>query len=170
MASQTSSTPTSVTVLISGSGTNLQALIDACASGDLPSTRIIRVISNRKDAYGLKRAEAAKIPTLYHNLVAGGYYKTEDSKAVKVAARPKYDADLAEIILKDKLTDIVVCAGWMHVLSPSFLERMAAAKVPVINLHPALPEKYNGVGAIERAFDDFQAGKLENNTTGVMVV
>ena len=59
-----------LTVLISGSGTNLQALIDACGKeGGLPQAKIIRVVSNRKNAYGLERAKTAQIPTAYHNLV-----------------------------------------------------------------------------------------------------
>src|ERR1700734_290290 len=61
--------PSRLLVLISGNGSNLQALIDACNTPALPHTSIIRVISNRKDAYGLQRAQKADIPTTYHNLV-----------------------------------------------------------------------------------------------------
>ena len=57
----------------------------------------------------------------------------------------------------------------MHILAPSFLEPLATAGVPVINLHPALPGKYDGTRAIERAWDDFQAGALERGCTGVMI-
>jgi len=60
-------------------------------------------------------------------------------------------------------------AGWMHILAPSFLEPLASAGVPVINLHPALPGKYDGTRAIERAYNDFQAGRLERGCTGVMI-
>jgi phosphoribosylglycinamide formyltransferase len=57
----------------------------------------------------------------------------------------------------------------MHILAPSFLDPLAAAGVPIINLHPALPGRYDGAHAIERAYNDFQAGKLENGRTGVMI-
>lgn len=125
--------PARLTVLISGSGTNLQALIDACASGALPCN-IICVISNRKSAYGLVRAQAASIPTRYHNLVN---YKKQNPSDVTLA-RLEYDRDLAALVLDEK-PDLVVCAGWMHVLAPTFLDPVATAGVPVINLHPALP-------------------------------
>ena len=59
----------------------------------------------------------------------------EKDPAVKQAAREKYDADLADIVLADD-PDIIICAGWMHVLSPKFLDPLAAKKVPIINLHP----------------------------------
>jgi folate-dependent phosphoribosylglycinamide formyltransferase PurN len=59
-----------MTILISSSATNLQALINACSSIQLPNTYIARVISNRKEAFGLKRAENSGIPTSYHNVLA----------------------------------------------------------------------------------------------------
>ena len=159
---------TKVTVLISGNGSNLQALIDA-SSTIMPHLKIIRVISNRITAFGLTRAKDASIPTAYHNLVSGKYHKKDEKDPlVKQQAREKYDAHLAELVLKDQ-PDLVVCAGWMHILAPSFLDPLAAANVPIINLHPALPGKYDGAGAIERAYDDYQKGKLENDTTGIMI-
>lgn len=102
---------TKATVLISGEGSNLQALIDA--TGNLmPYLKIVRVISNKLKANGLNRAEAASIPTTYHNLVSKERYykKGEKDESVKQAARKKYDTDLAELILKDE-PDIVICAG-----------------------------------------------------------
>jgi phosphoribosylglycinamide formyltransferase len=117
----------------------------------------------------LIRAKSASIPTKYHNLVSGNYYaKGEADQAVKQAAREKYDADLADLVLADE-PDIVICAGWMHVLSPKFLDPLAARKVPVINLHPALPGKYDGIDAIKRAYDDYHKGKLEHDRTGIMI-
>lgn len=61
--------------------------------------------------------------------------------------------------------------GWMHILTPKFLDPLEKRepKLPVINLHPALPGAYDGANAIERAYSDFQAGKLENDTTGIMI-
>src|ERR1043165_1065185 len=98
-----------LTVLISGSGTNLQALIDACGSSPLERAKITHVISNKKDAYGLTRAQNANIPTTYHNLVAGGYKKKNPDDIEK--AREQYDLDLANIILEHQAKpDLVVCA------------------------------------------------------------
>jgi phosphoribosylglycinamide formyltransferase len=103
--------PTKLTVLISGSGTNLQALIDAASAGKLGQTSIIRVISNKKSAYGLQRAEKADIPTTYHNLLSGGYLKKGESDQENIrAGRERYDADLAELVLRDK-PDLVVCVS-----------------------------------------------------------
>jgi hypothetical protein len=127
--------PTKLTVLISGSGTNLQALIDASTTGLLPSTTIVRVISNKKGVQGLTRAEKAGIPTTYHNLVFGKYLKSGEKDPIIIQkARAAYDAHLADLVLQDK-PDVVVCAGWMHILATSFLEPLTNAQVPVINLH-----------------------------------
>ncbi|RFU33742.1 hypothetical protein B7463_g2608, partial [Scytalidium lignicola] len=163
------SPPTKITVLISGNGSNLQALIDA-TKNQLPNVTIVRVISNKKDAFGLIRAKEASIPTTYHNLYSKGKYLTlgEKDPVVRQQAREKYDADLADLILLD-LPDIIVCAGWMHILAPTFLDPLKEKKLPVINIHPALPGKYDGAGAIKRAYEDFQNGKLENGRTGIMV-
>lgn len=155
-------------VLISGSGTNLQALIEAVANGTLADTMISLVVSNRKDAYGLQRARNANIDTAYHNLVLyGKRFPSSDSKIrYSPVARQSYDADLAAKVLESRPT-LVVCAGWMHVLSNAFLEPLAEASTPVINLHPALPGEYDGAGAIERAFEDFKQEKTTH--TGVMI-
>ncbi|KAI0889815.1 phosphoribosylglycinamide formyltransferase [Annulohypoxylon maeteangense] len=160
-----------ISVLCSGNGSNLQALIDSSTSNAPDSIRgkIIKVTVNRKGAYATTRAEKAGIPTDYFNLVKDGYQKLgEKDPAVLKEARLKYDADLAERILRDK-PDLVVLAGWMHVLSTNFLRPFSDAGVPIINLHPALPGAYDGAGAIERAYEDFKAGKLEDNTTGIMI-
>jgi phosphoribosylglycinamide formyltransferase len=154
-----------ILVLISGNGSNLQALIDACDTPRLPSSRIIRVISNRKDAYGLERAQKASIPTSYHNLVR--YKKQQAATEAGVGlAREAYDQDLAKLILNDK-PDIVVCAGWMHILSSSFVDTLATANIVIINLHPALPGQFNGAGAIHRAYQAFMKGEISH--TGVMI-
>ncbi|CAO2651661.1 Nn.00g042310.m01.CDS01 [Neocucurbitaria sp. VM-36] len=153
-----------IVVLISGNGSNLQALIDACASGAIPNTRISHVISNRKAAYGLTRATNASIPTTYHNLLP--YKKSHPSSTP--TARTAYDADLATLILSlTPLPSLIVCAGWMHIVTPSFLTPIAAAGLKIINLHPALPGEFAGAGAIERAW---RAGREEGlKRTGVMV-
>lgn len=140
-------------VLISGSGTNLQALIDAIAAGRL-SAYIAVVVSNRRDAYGLVRAAQARISTLYFPF-----------KPYKDAGRSReqYDADLAEQVAAHA-PDLVVLAGWMHVLSPAFLDRFPGR---VLNLHPALPDQFAGTHAIQRAYEAFQQGEIDH--TGVMV-
>lgn len=140
-------------VLISGSGTNLQAIIDAIAAGRLDA-QVVVVVSNRREAFGLVRAERAGIPTLYFPL-----------KPYTEAGRPRtdYDADLAERVAA-YAPDLVVLAGWMHVLSPAFLDRFPGR---VLNLHPALPGQFPGTHAIQRAFEAFQRGEIDH--TGVMV-
>jgi phosphoribosylglycinamide formyltransferase len=134
-------TATRITVLISGNGTNLQALIDHIASGKLSAT-IVRVVSNRKNAYGLQRAEQAGIPTSYHNLLK--YKKEHPSTEEGVrAAREKYDEDLAGIVLQDK-PNLIACLGFMHVVSRKFLDPIYEAGIKIINLHPALPGQFDG--------------------------
>lgn len=140
-------------VFISGSGTNLQALIEAVEAGEL-AAEIVLVVSNRLQAYGLKRAESAGIPTLYFPL-----------KPYKDAGldRVRYDADLAEQI-RAYQPDLIVLAGWMHVLGPAFLDQFSNR---VINLHPALPGQFIGVEAIERAYAAYQRGEISES--GCMV-
>ncbi|MFP3896655.1 MAG: phosphoribosylglycinamide formyltransferase [Anaerolineales bacterium] len=139
-------------VLISGTGTNLQAIIDATEAGVLPDTEVSVVVSNRGDAYGLQRAERHGIPTIYHPL--------EPYREAGLSRR-EYDADLVER-LEPYDPDLVVMAGWMHVFSMAFLRHY-----PVLNLHPALPGMFPGMHAIEEAYEAFQRGEIEH--TGVMV-
>ena len=142
-----------IVVLVSGSGTNLQALIDAVQQGRLPA-RIVAVFSNRRDAYGLVRAEQAGIPTRYAPL-----------KPFRDAGRSReaYDAELANTVASFQ-PDLVVLAGWMHVLSPAFLDHFSRR---VINLHPALPGQLAGTQAIERAYGAFRQGEISHS--GCMV-
>ncbi len=140
-------------VLASGFGSNLQAVIDACESGDLDAD-VAAVICDRKKAYSLERADKAGIPSRYHP------WKPYKDKG---KGRRAYDADLAEIVTAYEPA-FVILAGWMRVLTTAFLDRFP---MRVINLHPALPGTFAGTNAIERAWDDFQAGKI--TATGVMV-
>ncbi|KAL0578837.1 hypothetical protein V5O48_003161 [Marasmius crinis-equi] len=157
------SSPRKLVVLISGSGTNLQALIDAQNTESLPHTQITLVLSNRKAAYGLTRAQQATppIPTAY--LALQPYLKANPGKT-----RDDYDAEVAKIILKEK-PDLVVLAGWMHVLGDGFLNLTNGTEphIPVINLHPALPGAFDGANAIERAYEAAQKGEISHS--GVMV-
>jgi formyltetrahydrofolate-dependent phosphoribosylglycinamide formyltransferase len=140
-------------VLISGSGTNLQAIIDAIDAKQLDA-QISLVVSNRKAAYGLVRAADAQIPTVYHPLKP----YLEDGRG-----REAYDRDLAEQI-RAYAPDLIVLAGWMHVLSPQFLGQFPNQ---IINLHPALPGTFPGTEAICRTFEAYQRGEVEHG--GCMV-
>jgi formyltetrahydrofolate-dependent phosphoribosylglycinamide formyltransferase len=140
-------------VMISGSGSNLQALINAVQEGKL-AAEIVLVVSNRRDAYGLKRAEQAGVERLYFPLRP--YREAGKSRDV-------YDADLAAAIGRYE-PDLIVLAGWMHILSPAFLDRYPGR---VLNLHPALPGQFAGTHAIERAYEAFQRGEIEHS--GCMV-
>ncbi|MDT7884352.1 MAG: formyltransferase family protein, partial [Thermoflexus sp.] len=99
-------------VMISGFGSNLQAILDACAAGRLWA-EVVLVVSNRKDAYGLVRAARAGVPTLYFPLRP---YRERGLD------RTDYDRDLAERIAPYR-PDLIVLAGWMHILSSAFLDR-----------------------------------------------
>lgn len=144
---------TPLAVLVSGYGSNLQAILDACAEGRLPA-RVAVVVSNRREAYALERARQAGIPALYHPLKP--YTSSGRSRA-------EYDADLASL-LQPYAPAWVVLAGWMHVLSDAFLRHFPNR---VVNLHPALPGQFPGVNAIARAYAAYQRGEIEG--TGVMV-
>jgi len=145
--------PRRLAVLISGNGSNLQAIIDACADGRLPAT-VALVVSNRRAAFGLERARRAGIATLYVPLKP----YLDDGRG-----RRQYDADLAELVAAFQ-PDWVCLAGWMHVLSNAFLQRFPGR---VINLHPALPGQFPGTDAIARAYAAYCAGAISH--TGVMI-
>lgn len=121
-------------VLLSGSGTNLQAIIDEVAVG-LP-VEIVKVVSSRPDAYGIERAKAAGIPVLVLN-------------------RTMYaDRDAADQLIVDELkaagAEYVVMAGYMRMVTPVMLD---AFPDRVVNLHPALLPSFKGAHAIDDAFN-----------------
>lgn len=140
-------------VLVSGSGSNLQALIDAIREGVL-AAEIVLVVSNRGAAYGLERARGAGIPTLYAPLKP--YSETGRSRA-------EYDADLAAQ-LAPYSPDLIVLAGWMHIFTAAFLDHFPGR---VINLHPALPGVLAGKDSLRGTFEAAQRG--EPMPTGCMV-
>lgn len=142
-----------IIVFISGSGSNLQALIDAVKDGRIQAN-ISLVVSNRRKAYGLVRAAEHGIPTTYHPL-------RPYTKAGK--NRTDYEADLADKI-KPFAPDLIVLAGWMHIFGAEFLQQFPKR---VINLHPALPGQFAGTHAIERAYEAYQAGEISHS--GCMV-
>ena len=136
-------------VLASGNGSNLQAIIDACATGRLDAD-VVAVVSDRHDAYALARARLAGIPSVHIGRHDG-------------EARADYDARLADLVSGFSPTWVVL-AGWMRLLSMSFLGWFPQM---VVNLHPALPGEFPGTHAIERAYAEWQQG--QRTETGVMV-
>ena len=124
-------------ILISGSGSNLQAIIDAVQAGRLRA-HIAVLVSNRKAAYGLERAQQAGIPTRYHPLKP---YRDAGKE------RADYDADMAAI-LAEYAPDWIVLAGWMHIFTDAFLRHYPNR---IVNLHPALPGRLPGAHAIDDA-------------------
>ncbi|MFJ4343731.1 phosphoribosylglycinamide formyltransferase [Pseudomonas sp. NPDC089401] len=135
------SKPCNVVVLLSGSGSNLQALIDSCRAADSP-VRIAAVVSNRADAYGLQRAEAAGIDTavLDHTQFDG---------------REAFDAALMARI-DGFAPDLVVLAGFMRILSGGFVRHYQGR---LLNIHPSLLPKYKGLHTHRRALE---AGDAEH--------
>ncbi|KFX68658.1 phosphoribosylglycinamide formyltransferase [Pseudomonas taeanensis MS-3] len=127
--------PCNVVVLISGSGSNLQALLDSIQAGDTPA-RVCAVISNRADAYGLERAKTVGIAT-----------RMLDHKAFD--GREAFDAALVEAIDAFE-PHLVVLAGFMRILSPGFVRHYAGR---LLNIHPSLLPKYKGLHTHQRALE-----------------
>lgn len=136
-------------VLISGNGSNLQAVLDATAANELPG-RVVAVFSNRPDAYGLVRCARAGVPAIAFPRLEG-------------ESRRDYDTRLAGA-LSAYHPDYIILAGWMLLLSSNFLSVFPGR---VINLHPALPGAFPGTHAIERAYASWQLGEIDR--AGVMV-
>ena len=132
---------TKVAVLVSGGGTNLQALIDKVSGGELPQVELVKVISSRDDAFALQRAADAGIET---------------------AVAKEQSAVLQE--LEDSGAEMIVLAGYMKVLSPEITERY---RNRIINIHPSLIPKYCGRGfygiRVHRAV--IEGGETESGAT-----
>lgn len=115
-------------VLISGSGSNLQALIDACANSDFPA-QIVLVISNNPDAYGLQRARDAGIKTAIIN------HKDFDNRAA-------FEDEIQAALDKQPI-DLICLAGFMRILTAGFVEKWPQR---ILNTHPSLLPKFGGEG------------------------
>ena len=126
----------SIVVLVSGSGSNLQAIIDSIAAGHLKA-RIAGVLSNKADAYGLVRAQQAGIATavLAHTAYA-------DRESFDAAMMAKID---------DWQPDVVVLAGFMRILTPGFVQHFEGR---LVNIHPSLLPKYKGLHTHQRALEN----------------
>ncbi len=133
-----------IVVLISGSGSNLQALIEAVEKEEITGS-IQAVISNKADAYGLERAEKAGIKT-----------HVVDHK--KYDSRDAFDGELIRQIEQHK-PDLIVLAGFMRILTESFVRRYEGK---MLNIHPSLLPKYQGLNTHQRALD---AGDAEHGVT-----
>jgi len=128
-----------IVVLISGSGSNLQAIIDACREERIPGT-VVGVISNEPSAYGLTRA-------LQANIVAVGLsHRDYDS-------RKTYDEALADLI-ETFSPDLIVLAGFMRILTPAFVKKYEGR---LINIHPSLLPDYPGLNTHQRVLADRRA-------------
>lgn len=133
-----------IVVLISGSGTNLQAIMNACEHADYPG-KIVGVLSNKAEAYGLTRAQEASIPTVALS------HKDFDS-------REDYDQALIKEI--DAFSpDVIVLAGFMRILTANFVQHYQGK---LINIHPSLLPKYQGLNTHQRAID---AGDKEHGVS-----
>jgi phosphoribosylglycinamide formyltransferase-1 len=120
-------------VLASGSGSNLQSILDACASGSIPA-QVAVVVCNVAGARALERAEAAGVPAI---LLAHGQYATRDA----------YDAELVALLRRHHV-ELVCLAGFMRLLTPVLL---SAFQNKILNIHPSLLPAYPGLHAVKKA-------------------
>jgi len=134
-----------IVVLISGSGSNLQAIIDACQANTIKNANVVAVLSNKADAYGLERAKNAGVQAI--NLMVADYEN-----------RDAYDKAMIEQIDLFK-PDLVILAGYMRILSDEFVRHFQGK---LINIHPSLLPKYQGLHTHQRALD---AGDEEHGTS-----
>ncbi|MCE0801899.1 phosphoribosylglycinamide formyltransferase [Buttiauxella sp. S04-F03] len=125
-----------IVVLISGNGSNLQAIIDACKLKKINAT-VAAVFSNKTDAFGLERARAAEIPA--HALTASQF-----------ADRAAFDRELM-LEIDAYAPDLVVLAGYMRILSPEFVGHYAGR---LINIHPSLLPKYPGLNTHSQVLEN----------------
>lgn len=137
-------TQKSIVVLVSGNGSNLQAIIDEIFQQKI-NAKISAVIANQETAYGLVRARDAGIPAIYI-----------DHKSF--ASREEYDTKMASCI-DEYAPNLIVLAGFMRILTPSFVEHYRGR---MLNIHPSLLPKYKGLHTHQRAID---AGDKEHGAS-----
>ena len=123
-------------ILISGNGSNLQSIIDHADKIDL---QISAVISNNKNAYGLKRAETANIKT---HFLDPNIFNTKEA----------FDKELISII-DELFVELIILAGFMKILSPIFIHHFSGK---ILNIHPSLLPKYPGLNTHKRAINAFE--------------
>jgi len=132
--------------MVSGNGSNLQAVLDACRDGRL-NAEVVAVVSNDPDAFALTRAAEGGVPTVV------APHQGRD--------RAEYDNELAYTVASYG-PDLVVLAGWNRLLTTHFVSHHVT-----VNLHPAKPGTFRGLGAIEAAFEAWSEGRIDHG--GVMV-
>ena len=118
-----------IAVLVSGGGTNLQAILDAAGRGEIPNGEVTLVISDRAGAYALERAEKAGIPSMEINRKACGGQQPFEEKLMTV--------------LEENRTDLIVLAGFLSILTERFTTRYSRR---IINVHPSLIPSFCGAG------------------------
>ena len=118
-----------IAVLVSGGGTNLQAILDAAGRGEIPNGEVTLVISDRAGAYALERAEKAGIPSMEINRKACGGQQPFEEKLMTV--------------LEEDRTDLIVLAGFLSILTERFTTRYSRR---IINVHPSLIPSFCGAG------------------------
>lgn len=118
-----------ISVMVSGGGTNFQAVIDGISSGDIPDSKIVQVISSNDKAFALERAKKHDIPGY---VVSGKDYPDSNDKADRILS-----------LLREKDTDLIVLAGYMSVVDAKIID---AYRGRIINIHPSLIPKYCGKG------------------------
>lgn len=128
--------PIRLAVLVSGNGSNFQAIIDALESGRIPNSYVACLISNKSDAFALERARKHNIKTI-----------VLDHKAYP--NRQAYDTALVELLHQHEV-DLVILAGFMRLLSPVMIDAFPNA---IMNIHPALLPAFPGLDAQQQAFD-----------------
>ncbi|HDR1022228.1 TPA: phosphoribosylglycinamide formyltransferase [Pasteurella multocida] len=133
-----------IVVLVSGQGTNLQALIDACNAGQI-SGKIVSVISNKADAFALERAKSAGI--------SSQVFLRKD-----FANNQAMDQQIGDYI-ESVNADLIVLAGYMKILTAQFTQRFSGK---ILNIHPSLLPKYPGLHTYQQALD---AGEKEHGTS-----
>ena len=118
-----------IAVLVSGGGTNLQAILDAAGRGEIPNGEVTLVISDRAGAYALERAEKAGIPSMEINRKACGGQQAFEEKLMTA--------------LEENRTDLIVLAGFLSILTERFTTRYSRR---IINVHPSLIPSFCGAG------------------------
>ena len=137
--------PARLAVLLSGRGSNFEAIADAVDAGRIPDARIVAVVSDNGRAPGLARARERDLPA--HEVDRGRYSNRAEHEAAVTS------------VLEDARADLVCLAGYMRILSPDFVDRWRGR---ILNIHPSLLPKYAGISPQRRAIE---AGERESGCT-----
>ena len=138
-----------IVVLISGSGSNLQSLIDAGQNGELGGADVVAVLSNKPGAYGLERAQQAGIAT-------------DCVEHQRFDSREAFDSALRDAIDQHQ-PDLVILAGFMRILTPDFVRHYRGR---LLNIHPSLLPKYPGLHTHQRALEKVPLEALMAHAAG----